>query len=348
MTATHAFFAGSVTAFNVRRDLINLSKSLNGDFELHLVTTKANELRSNVGKHLQLYGPLDSDSRLSEVRALKNYLREHSPATLTQVTQPPIHGTLVGSVSQLHPDTKFIYRYSGDSFKLHEFHSGYSKYRNWFLYNVVGGVPLYQADKCIVLGDHGRDQLTERGVSPGQIVQLPPMVDPDRFRDTDPIQFCDDQTIFGFVGRISRLKGSETLERTLPKIIERRPNCKFVFVGEVNDDTLKQRFSDHVEFVGRVPPEQVPAYMKGFDALVHPSLTEGVPRAILEALYVSTPVIARDVGDLSEVSDNLFEHDTEFVNMVCDFESLAVDDISEFTVYNAGQNYAQFYNSLSY
>jgi glycosyltransferase involved in cell wall biosynthesis len=347
MTNTHAFFAGSVTAFNIRRHLTNLGKALSDEFDLHLVTTKINQLRTEVGKYYQLHGHPESNSRLSEVRVLKDYLLKHSPDSLTQITQPPIHGTLCGSLSNILSDVDFVYRYSGDSFMLYKFYDSHAKYRNYILYNVIGQFPLYQAKECIVLGRHGREQLTKRGVSPEQIVCLPPMIDPERFRETKPIQFDNNRTIFGFVGRVSRLKGAETLEKTIPEIIERRPDCKFVFVGGINDDRLKEQFPNHVEIVGPVLPGQVPAYMKGFDTLVHPSLTEGIPRAVLEALYVSTPVIARDVGDLDEVTDNLFKKNTEFVQMVCDCESLPLDDISDFMVDRASRKYAQFYNFLS-
>lgn len=346
MSKTHAFFAGSVTAFNIQRHLSNVGKALSGEFDLHLVTTHKEVYSPNLNEYYTIYGDSNVNTRTGEVRVLKDYLRRHNPDSLTQITQPPIHGTMVGVLSSLFGDIEFVYRYNGDTFGQHNHDNGLTKYRNFLLYNVMGRTPLCVADEYIVLGKHGRVQLTERGVSNDLITSLPPMIDPERFKNVEPI-LIDDGTVFGFVGRVSRLKGVDTLKRTIGEIVKRRPNSRFVFVGQVEDTSLKERFPAHVEFVGPVPPSEVPSYLKSFDALIHPSLTEGIPRAVLESLFVSTPVIARNVGDLPEVSNNLFERDQELIDMACDVESLSVDDVYPFEIRNAKQDYIRFYENLS-
>ncbi|NJW55363.1 glycosyltransferase, partial [Salinimicrobium oceani] len=43
------------------------------------------------------------------------------------------------------------------------------------------------------------------------------------------------------------------------------------------------------------------AYIKAADVLVLPSIIEGLPGVLLEAMYCKTPVVAYDVGGISEI-----------------------------------------------
>src|SRR5262249_15917140 len=62
------------------------------------------------------------------------------------------------------------------------------------------------------------------------------------------------------------------------------------------------------EFAGRVPPEEMPDFMRSIDLLVVPSLwPENLPIIILEASAAGVPVIASDVGGISEmIADKRF------------------------------------------
>jgi glycosyltransferase involved in cell wall biosynthesis len=96
--------------------------------------------------------------------------------------------------------------------------------------------------------------------------------------------------------------------------------------------------------MGHVEPECVPRYLQWADVMIHPSLTEGVPRAVLESLAVGTPVIARDVGEVASVTNNTFITDKDFINMVCDFEKLPVDSIAHFNIDEVKNDYQEFFS----
>jgi glycosyltransferase involved in cell wall biosynthesis len=108
-----------------------------------------------------------------------------------------------------------------------------------------------------------------------------------------------------FVGRLSPEKGLETLLKAWEKLAEKIP-LKIVGDGPLANmvASTAQRFKG-VEWLGRLPKEEVLKLMKDAQALIFPSLWyEGFPLVIVEAYAVGLPVIASNLGSQS----SLVEH----------------------------------------
>jgi len=113
------------------------------------------------------------------------------------------------------------------------------------------------------------------------------------------------------VGHISPLKGIQDILDALLIARDRIPPFRLFVVGDVvleaNEPfarSLKARvaaegFSRHVDFLGW--REDAVLITSVMDILVHASVTEGVPKAVLEALGQGVPVIATDVGGTADV-----------------------------------------------
>jgi len=110
-----------------------------------------------------------------------------------------------------------------------------------------------------------------------------------------------------FVGRLSRRKGIETLERTLPKILQHCSDIEFILVGKQQESIeIPAGYSHRVTVAGTVPPTEIQIYYKRADFLAHPTLIRGLPRVVLDALANNIPPIARDARDIAHATENTF------------------------------------------
>lgn len=106
-----------------------------------------------------------------------------------------------------------------------------------------------------------------------------------------------------FVGRIA---GEKNLDALLEAVSELDVELTLVGEGRGRPD-LQAKFSHldgRVKWEGNVPNSQLPTYMNGASAFVLPSLYEGHPKALLEAMSCGTPVIGCDSPGIREIIEN--------------------------------------------
>jgi len=114
--------------------------------------------------------------------------------------------------------------------------------------------------------------------------------------------------VVGSVGRLTGEKGINYLLEAASKIKIKIPNAVFVIVGEgtmkdyLVDYARKLDVSDKVLFAGY--REDIDKILSALDIFVMPSLTEGLPLALLEAMAAGKPVIASNVGGIPMIIDN--------------------------------------------
>ena len=124
--------------------------------------------------------------------------------------------------------------------------------------------------------------------------------------------------IVGVVARLEPEKGHQTLIEAWPQVLREVPDAYLLIVGEGSRrDHLEQWAGAHkvahrVIFTGR--RDDVPAVTAALDVAVLPSWREAQGLSILEAMALSRPVVASDVGGIPEmiqdgVTGLLVEHD---------------------------------------
>lgn len=109
--------------------------------------------------------------------------------------------------------------------------------------------------------------------------------------------------VVGVVARLAPVKGLKFLLDAAPIVLQSVPDAQFVVAG---DGPLRARLElqarelgvgGRVHFLGL--RADVAALYRAFDCLVLPSLQEGTPVSLIEALAARTPVVACDVGGVS-------------------------------------------------
>ena len=108
------------------------------------------------------------------------------------------------------------------------------------------------------------------------------------------------KSVVGYVGRLVEGKGLDVLIRAAKGLIQRITNVEFIFVGEGPKRESLQSLAaqlglcDHISFIG--PRFDLPDVYASFDIFVLPSLREGMPLVVLEAMAARKPVVATRVG----------------------------------------------------
>lgn len=116
-----------------------------------------------------------------------------------------------------------------------------------------------------------------------------------------------DSIVIGLIGYThNRIKGIDTAIKALSLLDEK---YKLEIVGRGNNEWLKKLSSeigveDRVTFHGVLKSrDEVFDWLDGVDIYIQPSLTEGMPRATLEAMSRGCPVISTNVGGLKSIVD---------------------------------------------
>jgi 1,2-diacylglycerol 3-alpha-glucosyltransferase len=152
----------------------------------------------------------------------------------------------------------------------------------------------------------------------------------------------DDKVIIS-VGRLAEEKNWPTLLQAFAIALKEQPNLFLVLVGDgPQAQSLRQLagelgIGERVLFAGRVPFDQVPAYLKAADLFAFASVTETQGLATLEAMAAGLPVVAvTGPGTLDIVEEGeqglLVKNDPQdlakgIVNLICN-----PDAMSEFKV----------------
>ena len=113
--------------------------------------------------------------------------------------------------------------------------------------------------------------------------------------------------IFLFLGRVVKGKGLEYCIKAFYIALKSVNNIKLIIVGSGNDvPRLKKLASQlnlrkNIIFVKQVKRKMVPRWMGTCDFFILPSLSEGIPLVLVEAMACGKPVIGTDVGGTSEI-----------------------------------------------
>lgn len=155
-----------------------------------------------------------------------------------------------------------------------------------------------------------------------------------------------------FVGRIKLLKGLDYLLEAMKMLKEKGYNLSLTLVGEGDyADKLKETaekigLGEKIYFTGRLAlGNEIMAQYKASDIFVLPSLSEGTPRALIEAMCNGVPVIGTNAGGIpftiTDKKNGLLIQMKDSKAIADAIETLIVDDKLRDRIVQNGYKFAE-------
>ncbi len=180
------------------------------------------------------------------------------------------------------------------------------------LYEFLDALALKRMNKVIAVSKAVLKDLAERGLKRDRVNLIY-----NGIKINTDISFFDrlsirqkygippDVFVIGAVGRLSQVKGHSYLIEAMPSILKERPDCRLVIAGDgpLNKDLefliKKLNLAGNVKLPGYVG--EIEPFLAMIDLFAMPSLSEGLPISLLEAVASGKPVLASAVGGIPEV-----------------------------------------------
>lgn len=172
------------------------------------------------------------------------------------------------------------------------------------------------AAKHVLVAEYMKDQyITEGNYSVDTIetirngIHFRPRPDNQKLRSLrQELNLNEADILIGNVANFDPPKGQHHLIEAALLVCKKNPNAKFLLIGDEREgeiaDPLKERvaslgLTDRILFLGF--RTDVPDLLYLLDIFVLPSISEGLPLSIIEAKAAAKPIVATDVGGVSEV-----------------------------------------------
>ncbi|RME08298.1 MAG: glycosyltransferase, partial [Anaerolineae bacterium] len=177
------------------------------------------------------------------------------------------------------------------------------------LFGWLYGFTARFADRLIAVSDTVRAyHLRYTAARPSRVLTIENGVDVARFENVAAegralrrtLGIPPDALVLGTIGRLVPDKGQAYFLQAAARLRNRFPQARFLIVGDGPDDVALRALAERLNLADAVTftgfRQDIPALLGAMDVLVMPSLREGLPLTLLEALAAGVPVVATDTG----------------------------------------------------
>ena len=166
---------------------------------------------------------------------------------------------------------------------------------------------IWESASGVVACSEGLRELAQETAPDIKMHVIPDGLDLNRFEATqrDP---SPEKVRILTIGRLIPRKGFQFLIRALPQIVE---NAAYNFEIEIVGDGPYQKelltlatdldVTRYLRFAGSVPYSELPQKYREADIFILPSLAEGMPLVVLEAMGTGLPIVASRVQGIEEL-----------------------------------------------
>jgi colanic acid/amylovoran biosynthesis glycosyltransferase len=159
--------------------------------------------------------------------------------------------------------------------------------------------------RCLTPGD--REEVIKYGCPMEKIRIVPNPVDTDLFKPSTK----KDETLLIWTGRMVAEKGLLYLVAAIDFLVHQySSNIRLIMIGtgplmsHVMDLTKKCDLTKNISFLGDLPRIEVARYLSEAGIFVFPSIKEGMPLSVLEAMSSGLAVVATDISGVKDLIIN--------------------------------------------
>lgn len=181
------------------------------------------------------------------------------------------------------------------------------------LYQWIERLVVRFADHIVAVSESQKRKLLDLGIPDSKITVIHNAIDSGVLEDVDPVdlrrefKLPRETVICVAAGRFSSEKGQLYLVRAAANAIRSNPRLRFILYGDGPDLERTRATVRELELGEKVIcpgfEKKILGCIKGADILINPSLSEGLPNVVLEAMSLGVPVIATSVGGVPEMID---------------------------------------------
>jgi len=192
-------------------------------------------------------------------------------------------------------------------------HGYISNDRNLKLYNNLDKFMIRFCKRIITVSHEIQNELVKSGIAESKIIVIQNAVKiaynegtSTALRDNKRrLLSIKDEFVMGYVGRLSEEKGVQFLIEAGSVLKERIKSFKIMIIGDgprkkyLENMVREKGLEQEIIFTGF--QANIEDYLPALDVFVLPSLTEGTPMALLEAMSMKIPIVATAVGGVPKV-----------------------------------------------
>lgn len=178
------------------------------------------------------------------------------------------------------------------------------------------GLVRRSADRVVVVCDFVGKLLQDARFPARKIVRIHNGIKVDRFQvDGDgrlrrELGLRNGTKLVGTVANVRQSKGYEFFIESARKVVDAMPDVRFVAVGDI-DPILAKPLFDSIERLGLQDRflflgfrADVPEFLSELDLFVLPSVSEGFPLVVLEAMAAARPIVVTRSGGPQEIIED--------------------------------------------
>jgi glycosyltransferase involved in cell wall biosynthesis len=239
-------------------------------------------------------------------RGIRSYVAAHNVDivhTHNVRTRLVTAGALIGRRETRHLTTEHLLYRSGDR-------------RGGQVYALLDRLSLYIPDRVVTVSQGMYHEIAALPMmNTKRLTPIQNAIDCDAFylpaeriASREELGMDPEAYLFGYTGRVTSVKGLDTLIKAFAVVLSSHPRARLVIIGDGEERAALMSLAQDLGIAEAVVwtgfRQDIPRLLAAMDVFVQPSSNEGLSLSILEAMAAAKPVVITDVGGAREaVSD---------------------------------------------